>query len=269
MRRCGHSALESYGKLPLSFEANAGQTDARVKFLSRGSGYTLFLTADEAVLSLRGADGGKPKMQGGKAERGLRSQVRTAKAGSGAAPDVLRMKLVGANPAAAVSGVEQLPGTSNYFVGNDPKQWRTAVPNYAKVHYQGVYPGVDLVYYGNQRQLEYDFVVAAGADPRAIQLDFTGTAGSSAKAVARTSSLRIDSNGDLAVRVHGREISFRKPTAYQMAAKGTAREIVEAGYVLQANGQVGIRLAPYDATRQLTIDPDAAILEPDRRQHQR
>jgi hypothetical protein len=160
------------------------------------------------------------------------------------------------------SGCEPQPGTSNYFIGNDPKKWRTAVPNYAKVQYQDVYPGVDLVYYGNQRQLGYDFVVAPGADPRAIKLDFTGTAGKPAKGHDRTSFLRIEHNGDLLVRLNGREVSFHKPTAYQLlsdsakAASGSlAKETVEAGYVLQANGQVGIRLAHYDVTRALTIDP--------------
>jgi hypothetical protein len=252
-------AVESYGKLPLSFEANAGQTDQQVKFLSRGSGYTLFLTSNEAVLALSKAASGKQKTQ--KANPALRTQVPTASSES-RTPAVLRMKLVGANPAAEISGLEQLPGTSNYFVGNDPNKWRTAVPNYAKVRYQDVYPGVDLVYYGNRRQLEYDFVVAPGANPRAIKLDFTGTIGKPAKGHDHNSFLRIEHNGDLVVRLDGREVSFHKPTAYQVvsdstkgASESTARDMVEAGYVLQANGQVGIRLAHYDVTRALTIDP--------------
>src|SRR5947207_7339241 len=86
-------------------------------------------------------------------------------------PDVLQMKLVGANQAAKVTALDELPGKSNYFIGNDPKKWRTDVPTYGKVKYQGVYPGIDLVYYGNQRQLEYDFVVAPGADRKAITLE--------------------------------------------------------------------------------------------------
>ena len=252
-------ALASYGKLPLSFEANAGQTDQRVKFLSRGSGYTLFLTSNEAVLALRQTASGKPKAQ--KADRALQRQVPTSNSESRTSA-ILRMKLVGANPAAEISGLEQLPGTSNYFIGNDPKKWRTAVPNYARVRYQDVYPGVDLVYYGNQRQLEYDFVVAPGADPRAIKLDFTGTVGEPAKRLNRASFLRIDHNGDLVMSLNGREVGFQKPTAYQVVSDsaratsaGTAKDSVEASYVLQSNGDVGIRLAPYDHTRALTIDP--------------
>ncbi len=152
------------------------------KFLSRRMGYELLLTGDEAVLSL-----GK------------------------AAPDAadgLRMKLVGANARAAVTGADELPGKSNYFIGNDPKKWRTNVPNYAKVKYQNVYPGVDLVYYGNQGgQLEYDFVVAPGADPHAIGLSFQGAA-----------HMHLDkATGDLVLAVDGNELRFRKPVVYQDA----------------------------------------------------
>src|SRR5882672_7747324 len=139
---------ESYGKLPLQFEANRGQTDKDVRFLSRGPGYGLYLTAGEAVLVLsKHAD-----------------TKRVA----------LRMSLVGAARKPLVSGLEEQPGKANYFIGKDPAKWRTNVPTYAKVHYHDVYPGIDLVYYGNQRQLEYDFVVAPGADPRKVVLAFKG-----------------------------------------------------------------------------------------------
>ena len=266
-------AVESYGKLPLSFEANAGQTDQRVKFLSRGGGYTLFLTSSEAVLALGKPASGKQKgmtnsevslksptvdpSRSHKADPALKPQLPNSDSESHTAA-ILRMKLVGSNPAAEISGLEQLQGASNYFIGNDPKKWRTAVPNYAKVRYQDVYPGVDLVYYGNQRQLEYDFVVAPGADPRAIKLDFSGTVGKS----ARTSFLQIDHNGNLVVRLNGEEVSFHKPIAYQLVSASTkapseniAKKIVDADYIVQSNGRVGIRLAPYDRTRTLTIDP--------------
>jgi hypothetical protein len=115
-------------KLPLNFEANHGQTDSQVKFLARGNGFNLFLTATEAVI------------------RDPQSSV-------------LRMKLVNANPASQIEGVDELPGKSNYFIGSDPQQWRAGVTNYAKVKYRSVYPGVDLVYYGHERQLEYDFIL--------------------------------------------------------------------------------------------------------------
>src|SRR6266567_1432074 len=154
---------ENYGKVSLSFEANQGQTDPRVKFLSRGSGYTLFLTGDEAVLALRSRQSSVVSSQLQKTtDHGLRTT------------DTLRMKLVGANRAGNVTALDELLGKTNYFIGNDPKKWRTDVPTYGKVKYEGVYPGVDLVYYGNQRQLEYDFVVAPGADPKAIQLAVVG-----------------------------------------------------------------------------------------------
>jgi hypothetical protein len=159
--------IQSYGKMPLSFEANQGQTDPKVKFLSRGSGYSLFLTASEAVLKLERAS----QMTKGPATRDQKS-----KSPQPPVPQVLRMKLVGANPNPNVRGTDQQEGKSNYFIGNDPKKWRTNVPNYGKVKYEGVYPGVDLVYYGNQQQLEYDFVVAPGAAPAVIRLDL-GTAG--------------------------------------------------------------------------------------------
>ena len=117
------------------------------------------------------------------------------------------MKLVGANRAANVTALEELPGKSNYFIGNDPKKWRTDVPTYGKVKYQGVYPGIDLVYYGNQRQLEYDFVVAPGADPKAIALKI-GTGNS--KIENRNSKIRVDASGDLVVEVEIGRASCRE-----------------------------------------------------------
>jgi hypothetical protein len=148
--------VETYGKLPLSFEANLGQTNSQVKFLSRGSGYTLFLThRGEAVLALRQP---VPK----------RDPLKPAASVSIPAtlnPDVagplalVRIKLVGANQKPRAEALGELPGKANYFIGNDPKKWRTNVPLYTKVRYREVYPGVDLVYYGNQRQLEHDIVI--------------------------------------------------------------------------------------------------------------
>ena len=122
-------------------------------------------------------------------------------------PQVVRMRLVGGNAKGRVVGLDELPGRSNYFIGNDPKKWRTNVPSYAKVKYEGVYPGVDLVYYGNQRQLEYDFVVAPGADPNQIKLSFAGADG-----------MRVDAaSGDLVLKVGDDEVRFHKPAVYQPA----------------------------------------------------
>jgi hypothetical protein len=130
---------------------------------------------------------------------------------------VVRLRLVGANPKAEVSGADELPGKANYFIGNDPKKWRTNVPTYAKVRYENVYPGIDLVYYGNQGgQLEYDFVVAPGADPGAISLavDAGQQVGSRQKAVG-SGQCEIDSNGDVVISAQGGEVRFHKPVVYQ------------------------------------------------------
>jgi hypothetical protein len=206
-------AAEAYDKLPLSFEANEGQTDSRVEFLSRGPGYTFFLTSSEAVLV-----SGKDKSH------------------------VARMKLAGANRAPEARGLDELPGKSYYFIGNDPKKWQSKVPNYARVRYQDVYPGVDLVYYGNQRRLEYDFVVASGADPKSIQLSFPD---------AR--KIRIDrESGDLKLDCAGGEVRFHKPVAYQT---GDGKSWVEARYVLKRGKQVSISVGSYDASKPLIIDP--------------
>ena len=216
---------ESYGKLPLRFEANQGQTDSRVQFLSRGSGYTLFLTPTEAVLTLR---------QG--KETGVRSQESEDDSA------VLRMKLVGANPASRATGLVEMPGKSNYFIGNDPNEWRKNVPNYAKVRYEEVYPGVDLVYYGNQRQLEYDFVVAPGADLRAIRLDFEGA-----------QRVEIDPQGDLVLHTGAGEVRQHKPIVYQEVAG--AIKAVDGHYVRKGEKAVGFEVASYDARHPLIIDP--------------
>jgi len=182
----------AYGQLPLHFEANQGQSDEQVRFLSRGSGYTLFLTSTEAVLALHKPESkakGKRQRAKGKREEqektvgiaknplapvsGERARVR------GFDPEqteqtVLHLRLVGANPSPQVVGLDELPGKSNYFIGNDSKNWHTNIPTYAKVQYKDIYPGIDLIYYGNQRQLEYDFVVAPGADPGVIRIAFDG-----------------------------------------------------------------------------------------------
>ncbi|MGA3326140.1 MAG: SBBP repeat-containing protein [Terriglobia bacterium] len=276
----------SFGKLPLSFEANQGQTGGRVRFLARGGGYTIFLTEDEAVLTLE-SPSQKAKSQRVKVEepgdeiRNLKLETgnsklatrhsslaaaalagqRTKDHGPRTMDSVLRMKLVGANASAAVTGADELPGKSNYFIGNDPKKWRTNVSNYSKVKYQNVYPGVDLVYYGNQRQLEYDFVVAPGANPSAIALD-VGAGLVPTQGRPQGSPLRIADNGDLVVETDGGEVRFHKPLVYQPAINSRQRIMdygqrtpVEGHFVLQANNQVGFKVAPYDHTRPLIIDP--------------
>ncbi len=232
--------LQSYGKLPLSFESNQGQADPQVKFVSRGSGYTLFLTGDEAVFSLHGGE--RDKAQSPVALQ-AKPRLRRTSAGGPRAPDTaLRMKLLNANPAAQVAGDAELPGKSNYFLGNDPQKWRTNVPTYAKVKYKGVYSGIDLVYYGNQGQLEYDFVVAPHADPRHIAFGIEG-----AKSVHR------DAHGDLVLQFGGSEVRWRKPVVYQ--EKDGARQEIAGRYVIRQGNQIGFEVAGYDASRPLIVDP--------------
>ncbi len=298
-------AVEAYGKLPLAFEANQGQTDPRVKFVSRGSGYALFLTGDEAVLSLRSQkSGARSQNQEAKAENGkpaesfrllarprdpwplvmrgsfpsfdnLQSAILNPRAASpeSLVPAVLRMKLVDANAHASITGLDELPGKSNYFLGNDPKKWRTKVANYARVRYQGIYPGIDLVYYGNQRQLEYDFEVAPGADPRAIRFDVetenskpgTGTLtpnpsprGKGWPGGPGEGALRIDANGDLLIASGAGLVRLHKPVVYQRtpdAGPRTTRRFVGGRYVLLAGNRVGFEVGAYDHSRPLVIDP--------------
>jgi hypothetical protein len=154
------AAGNTYGKLPLSFEPNQGQTDARVKFLARASGYTLFVTADEAVFA--GRDG-----------------------------SVERMKLLGANPKPRFEPLDKQPGISNYFIGKDPSKWRTNIVNYGRVALRGVYPGIDLVFYGNERQLEYDWIVAPGADPKQIHVKWEGPSQVTKNAKRRSGAERV------------------------------------------------------------------------------
>jgi Bacterial Ig-like domain (group 3)/Beta-propeller repeat len=237
--------LDSYGKLPLSFEANKGQADAKVKFMSRTGAYSLFLTGDEAVFTLRGKHA--EKGTGTVPALRLSAKEMRASASEGPAP-VLCMKLRHANPAARVTGVDELAGTSNYFIGSDPAKWRTNVPTYAKVKYEEIYSGIDLVYYGNQRQLEYDFIVAPGADPRRIAFDIRGA-----------KRIRRDAHGELVLKMGEDEIRWQKPVVYQ--EKDGTRQLIAAHYTIRNTNRVGFELAKYDASKPLYIDPliDALI----------
>jgi Abnormal spindle-like microcephaly-assoc'd, ASPM-SPD-2-Hydin/Beta-propeller repeat len=234
---------ENYGRIPLSFEANRGQTDPEVKFLSRGPGYTLFLTADEAVLKLQ-----RPET------------IDSAREASPSHPEsasVVRMKLVGANPAVDVSASNPLPGKSNYFIGRDASKWHSDVPTYSQVRYRQAYPGVDLVYYGNPQQLEYDFVVAPGADPSVITLDLASTSKAKSSATDAT-RLRINEKGDLLIPAQDRDIQFKRPVAYQEepGSQGTVkRRFIDGRWILRNSHQVGFELSSYDHSKALIIDP--------------
>ncbi len=247
--------VNAVAKIPMSFEVNAGQTAKQVQFLSRGAGYTLFLTHDSAVLALP-----MPKTRVAQtAQQNASTQAPLPYVGSNTRFDkpnqdaqqreeVLTMRVIGANGQVRATGLNKQEAQTNYFIGNDPAQWHKNVPNYEKVRYAGIYPGVDLIYYGKQKQLEYDFVVNPGADARAIALTFSSGAGANKQV-----PLAVDRNGDLIATLEGGEVSFHKPIVYQK--NHNAKTAVDARYVLNADGKVGFELGAYDHRKQLVIDP--------------
>jgi hypothetical protein len=230
---------ENYGNLPLAFEENRGQMDARIKFVTRGAGNAVFLTADEAIFSQIGsAENTRPGFASAKdeSEQSPKSQNLT-------------LKLVGSNPHALPTGIDELVTRSNYFSGGDRTKWKTNLPNYSKVMYAGVYPGIDLVYYGNQGQLEYDFVIAPGTDPAVVEFSVVPDRTTVA------ARLEIAASGDLKVKLGDREIHLHKPVAYQTDDNGL-RHDVETHYVIEREqSRVGIDVASYDRRRQLIVDP--------------
>jgi uncharacterized repeat protein (TIGR01451 family) len=218
--------VSAYGKLPLSFESNLDQVDGRVRFKARGLDYGLFLTANEAVLALRS------KMSEAVGE------------GSPQPPEalkVLRMKLLGANSKAKVSGLDELPGKLNYFIGNDPRKWRKNIPTYSRVRYRNAYPGIDLIYHGNQQQLEYDFIITPGASPKRIAIDFEG--------MLKTA---IDGDGNLLLSTAAGDVLQHKPIAYQDF--NGERRAVAVNYKLDGN-QIAFETGVYDKSLPLIIDP--------------
>jgi hypothetical protein len=210
-------ALTPYGLRPLMFEPNQGQAAPSVKFIARGSGYGLFLTGDEAVLALQGHDNSSAKRS------------------------VVRMRLASAKKDPELSGTDQLPGRSHYLIGGNPANWHRDVPQYARVRYAQVYPGIDLIYYGQQGQLEYDFEVAPGVDPHSIALYFEGSQGAQLEA------------GDLVLPTEDGSVRLQAPRVYQ-TENGTQQH-VEGRFVLLAQHKVGFEVGPYDRTKTLVIDP--------------
>lgn len=198
----------------LRFEPNVGQTDSQVRFLSSSRGGDVFLTPGEIVLSVR-------------------------RGGESAA---VRLHILDANPNPRVVGVDPLPGETNYLLGNDPKKWHSHVPAFARVKYAGVYPGIDLVAYGNEGNLEYDFQVAAGADPRRIAMSVEGA-----------DRVGVDLAGDLVMHTSIGEVRQYAPRIYQRDDNGTHE--IAGGYVVRSSETVAFKLAAYDATRPLVIDP--------------
>lgn len=206
--------------------------------MPRGRGYSLALTPRDATLHLRSAPPeDPPHPRGLRRGRNDHSAHKLQLVGAS-----LRLRLLDAN-ATPAAPEERLPGKVNYFTGNDAAKWRTNLPLFGKVRYRQVYPGIDLTYYGNQRQLGYDFVVAPGADPRRIRFGIRG---------ART--VRINRWGELVLHTAGEDVVQHAPVTYQEI--GGRRQGVVSRYALTAStNQVGFRVGPYDRRSSLVIDP--------------
>ena len=221
--------------LPLNFEFNQGQTHQRVKFLARSEGYVLFLTATEAVMALDNP----ATHRKGKEDRvdSVSSKLRSREPRA-----IVRMKLAGANSEPQIEGLELLATRSNYFAGPDPTAWRTDIPTYAGVRYAQVYPGIDMVYYGDQRRLEYDFIVAPGSHPDVIEMVFGGIR-----------DFEISRMGDLLLHTGQGDIRQSKPLAYQEV--NGVKEEVDVSYTPNGVNRVGFQLGTYDPALPLIIDP--------------
>ncbi len=216
----------AYGQLPLSFAVE------RERAVTRGAGYSVALTGQTAVVQLR-----QPVAQEVVSQTDVLNTLAEARVAQ------VRMQLLNARTVTQATPLAPLPGRVNYFLGNDPQAWRTAVPTYAQVKYEDVYPGVDLLWYGNQRQLEYDFLVAPGADPRVIELEFAGI-----------EELEIDAAGELLLHTAAGTLRQHKPVVYQPLPNAEQRAVAGA-YVQTAANRVAFQLGDYDAQLPLVIDP--------------
>ncbi len=217
-------ALSRLANAPLYFESNAGQAEGAAQFIARGTECSVLLAPTEAQIVL------------GKSS----DEIAT---GSAIVPQSVRLQLMGANPAANIAGRDPLSARVNYFIGSEPSKWRAGIPLFSKVRVDEVYPGVQVIYYGNQSaQLEYDFLLQAGASAEQIHFRITGA-----------DSVRVDAAGNLVLKIGSEEIRQHKPVAYQ--ENRGARSEVPARYRLNADGSVGFALGDYDRAQPLTIDP--------------
>lgn len=242
---------QAYGNLSLYFEPNYGQTDSQVRFVSHGSGNTLFLTSTAAVFSLTKEDEHKAHFVRRKGSENFPQQMHANEHASSAKSDcesegrktaAVRMQMVGANPEPLIEGIGRLTGISNYFIGNDPEKWRTNIPHYSAVRYHDVYPGIDLIYHSNEGELEFDFVIAAGRSTDTIKLEFEG---------AR--EIRIDGQGDLVLNTEAGQVRQHSPVVYQKI--GEVKKEVAGRFAQTSDFEVGFEIGEYDKSKPLVIDP--------------
>ena len=239
-----------FGKLPLSFVPNAGQTDPAVRFEVRGMGGMIFFKANEVVLSLPTEAQSPARQDTALAPLDRLREERLAVAKAAAPPSVVRLRFEGANLAPEVMGTERLPGIVNYFIGNDPAKWRTNLPTYASIVYHQLYPGIDLHYDGTEGVLKGTYAVAPHADPTRIRWRYDGA-----------TSVRVDeATGDLVIDLagvgggsEGRRLTEHAPLAWQ--GINGQRVPVSARYTMLEDGSIGFVLGDYDTTQRLMIDP--------------
>jgi cell division septation protein DedD len=225
--------VRSLGAMPMGFEENRGQTSPQVSYVARGYGYTLFLCPTEAVMRLKRNEKDRSKR---------RHPDTTLSKTSERSDEVVRMKLVGANPRSRAERKNQQPGRCNYFKGNDPSRWVKDVSRYSKVRFRDVYPGIDMVYYGNGGRLEYDLVVKPGADPNAIRLRFEGAG-----------RLSLDGNGDVKTEAGGEGVVLKAPILYEEGWFG--RKPLDGRFALVGKDEVRFEVGDHDRTRTLVLDP--------------
>lgn len=224
--------IKNVVKMPLLFEKNEGQTANQVSYISRSDGYKMFFASNEIVLDLRRA----PMTHG----HGKFKHINANISGSN---DVLHLQFIGANQHPEIVGKDQVATKTNYFIGNDPNKWHKNVPNFAKVDYKNLYPGIDMVFYGDHQKLEYDINVAPGADPHLARFQVTGA-----------KDVHLDKTGDLILSAtDGTNLTMQKPVLYQTI--NGERHPVNGSFVLSANNQIGFKVGDYDKTKALIIDP--------------
>ncbi|HXL26349.1 MAG TPA: SBBP repeat-containing protein, partial [Chthoniobacterales bacterium] len=219
-----------FSSQPLHFEQNRGQAESPARFLARGVNYNFLISPIEAQLILH---------------KTVESPVPVSREPDGrpaSPPRTLRMQFIGANPEASLCGHAEMPGKINYLVGNDPSQWRVGIPTYARIHAEELYPGINLVYYGNQQQLEYDLIVSPGADPAAITIHFEGA-----------DNVSINQQGELVLKLGPDEIRQPRPSLFQVINGVT--QSIPGQYQLRGCDSVIFSVGQYDHHLPLRIDP--------------